>query len=66
MLFFRNASDALKYGDGSGNWLRFYIVVNTQIATSALPIQDPLLRRDAYPAPGAAHLHYTNKLGGAS
>jgi phospholipid/cholesterol/gamma-HCH transport system substrate-binding protein len=64
MLFFRNAASALQYGDASGNWLRFYVVVNSQIASGVLPVQDPLLQRDAYPEPGTAHLHYTSSLGG--
>lgn len=62
ILFFQNASNALQYGDSSGNWLRFYIVANTQTASGVLPVQDPLLQRDPYPAPGTAHLHTTNSL----
>lgn len=63
-LLFRNLSDALRWGDEAGNWLRFTAVINTQTATGVLPITDPMLRRDPYPAPGEAQSHYTSPLGG--
>lgn len=64
VLFFRNVSSALQYGDAAGNWLRFGAVVNTQAVTSGLPIQDPTLKRDPYPAPGKAKDRNTSNLGG--
>lgn len=64
VLMFKNLASSLQYGDAAGNWLRFTAVVNTQTLTGALPIADPLLQRDPYPAPGQAAKHNTSMFGG--
>lgn len=62
LLFFKNAADALSHGDASGHWLRFYPVVNAENVIGNLPIDSPLLQREAYPDPGEAPQHRTNHL----
>lgn len=62
LLFFRHAQSALSQGDGAGRWLRFYPVLNAQNVIGLAPIDDPLRRREAYPAPGAAADHRSNDL----
>lgn len=59
-LFFSNASSALGQRDRAGGWLRFYPVVNPENVIGNLPIRNPLLQRDPYPAPGGAPAHRTN------
>lgn len=63
LLFFANAQSALSQGDAAGRWLRFYPVYNPEIFMSNVPIDNPLTRREAYPAPGAAPRHRTTTLG---
>jgi phospholipid/cholesterol/gamma-HCH transport system substrate-binding protein len=53
-LFFSYAADALHLGDAAGNWLRFYPVLNLESVDGTIPIADPTVSRDAYPAPGVA------------
>lgn len=60
LLFFSNASSAMSQRDGAGGWLRFYPVVNAENVVGNLPIRNPLLRRQPYPAPGEAPRHRTN------
>lgn len=62
LLFFQNAASALSQGDAAGNWLRFYPVVNPENVIGNLPIRNPLLKRQPYPAPGEAPAHRTNNV----
>lgn len=48
--FFIWGSDALAHGDSAGHWLRFTPITSPE----SLPVQNPFLARDAYPAPGEA------------
>lgn len=57
LLFFQNASSALSQGDGAGRWLRFYPILTPQSLTGILPVRDPSVSRQAYPAPGEARTH---------
>ncbi len=59
-LFFSNAASALGQRDSAGGWLRFYPVVNPENVIGNLPIRNPLLQREPYPAPGGAPAHLTN------
>ncbi|MCW2855522.1 MAG: organic solvent transporter substrate-binding protein [Marmoricola sp.] len=62
MNFFARAADALHMGDASGHWLRLEVVPGTEMVTGNVPgLRDPLVRRQAYPAPGAADTHRTNR-----
>lgn len=62
LLFFQNAANALAQGDASGHWLRIYPVVSAENVIGNLPIDSPLLKREAYPEPGEAPRHRTNDL----
>lgn len=62
LLFFSNAASALGQTDQTGGWLRFYPVVNAENVIGNLPIQNPLLQRQPYPAPGEAPRHRTNNV----
>lgn len=63
-LFFSYAADALHSGDAAGHWLRFYIPLNLESVDGILPVADPTVARDAYPAPGqAAHDKKTGLFG---
>lgn len=48
--FFTWGSDALAHGDAAGNWLRFTPITSPE----SLPVRNPFLARDAYPAPHEA------------
>ncbi|WP_116200535.1 MlaD family protein [Amycolatopsis circi] len=61
-MFFSYAADALHLGDAAGHWLRFYPVLNLESADGTLPIADPTVARDAYPAPGQAAKEKKNGL----
>lgn len=62
ILFFQNAASAMSQRDSLGGWLRFYPVVNAENAIGNLPIRNPLLQRQPYPAPGEAPAHVTNNV----
>lgn len=57
LLFFQNAASALGQRDAAGGWLRFYPVIQPESLLGALPIADPFVSRQAYPAPGEAATH---------
>lgn len=61
-MFFSYAADALHLGDAAGNWLRFYPVLNLESVDGTLPIADPTISRNAYPAPGQAPNDKKNSL----
>lgn len=62
--FFERWTSANQYGDKSGNYLRITLVVRPESVTGALPIEDPLVHRNPYPAPGQAdHDRATTLLG---
>jgi phospholipid/cholesterol/gamma-HCH transport system substrate-binding protein len=62
LLFFQNAASALSQRDAAGGWLRFYPVVNAENVIGNLPIRNPLLQRQPYPAPEEAPTHRTNRI----
>lgn len=54
--WFTHAAAALSEGEAPGRWLRVHLIVRTDSATGAGPrgVQDPLMARNPYPAPGEA------------
>lgn len=52
--FFTAAAGALAQGDAAGNWLRIYVVPRPESLSGVVPIEDPTVHRNAYPAPGQA------------
>lgn len=52
--FFTAGTNALSQGDGAGHWLRIYVVPRVESVSGVLPIDDPTVNRNAYPAPGQA------------
>lgn len=52
--FFHDWNSANQYGDASGHTLRIDLVVRPESITGAIPVRDPLVHRDPYPAPGQA------------
>lgn len=52
--FFTAGAGALSQGDSAGNWLRIYVVPRAESVAGTLPIEDPTVHRNAYPAPGEA------------
>lgn len=52
--FFERWNSANQYGDKSGHSLRITLVVRPESITGTLPIKDPLVHRNPYPAPGQA------------
>lgn len=63
-LFFTYLADALHEGDAAGHWLRFYPVTGSEAISGVVPVPDPLVARDAYPAPGvSANERKTSLLG---
>lgn len=52
--FFERWNSANQYGDKSGNSLRITLVVRPESITGVLPVRDPLVHRNPYPAPGQA------------
>ncbi len=52
--FFERWTSANQYGDKSGNSLRIDLVVRPESITGVLPVRDPLVHRNPYPAPGQA------------
>lgn len=59
---FTYLSDALHEGDAAGHWLRFYPVVHLETVDGILPIPDPFVHKDAYPAPGVAQFERSTTL----
>lgn len=54
-MLFTYGANALSQGDAAGNWLRIYLLANTESASGVLPgVKDPITDRNAYPAPGQA------------
>lgn len=54
-MFFTYGAGALSQSDDAGHWLRFYVIANAESVDGALPaVRDPLVARNAYPAPGEA------------
>lgn len=52
---FTTMRGALAEGDASGHWLTFMVEPTTEAALGVVPgLTDPLIARDAYPAPGQA------------
>jgi phospholipid/cholesterol/gamma-HCH transport system substrate-binding protein len=58
-LVFANARDALSGGDANGHYLRILgILAGAENYTGAVPVDNPAVNRNPYPAPGqAAHDH---------
>lgn len=52
--FFERWNSANQYGDKSGHSLRITLVVRPESITGVLPIEDPLVHRNPYPAPDQA------------
>jgi len=52
--FFERWGSANQYGDKSGHSLRIALVVRPESITGVLPVRDPFVHRNAYPAPGQA------------
>ncbi|WP_214366567.1 MlaD family protein [Pseudonocardia sp. H11422] len=50
--WFTNVSSALHDGDGAGNWLRIYPIFESDTVSGTLPVEDPLVARNANPEPG--------------
>lgn len=57
LLFFQNAASALSQGDSAGRWLRYYPIITPQSFSGVLPVRDPTVSRQAYPAPNEARTH---------
>jgi phospholipid/cholesterol/gamma-HCH transport system substrate-binding protein len=63
--FFSYAADALHEGDAAGNWLRIYLLFNSESVDGAIAgVKDPITARDPYPAPGQAGKQTKNTLFG--
>ncbi|TWH00871.1 phospholipid/cholesterol/gamma-HCH transport system substrate-binding protein [Nocardioides sp. J9] len=60
--FFERWVSANQYGDKSGNYLRIDLVVRPESITGVLPVRDPLVHRNPYPAPGQADLDRATSL----
>jgi len=52
--FFTNMTSALSGGDAAGHWLRVVPLFDSQSVDGPIPLPDPTVARDAYPAPGQA------------
>lgn len=52
--YFTVGTNALSHGDESGHWLRIYLIPRLESASGTVPIEDPTVSRNAYPAPGEA------------
>lgn len=63
--FFTYFRSALSYGQPDKHFLRIYLTPGTQTVSGVLPIPDPLVFRNAYPAPGRSKYdRQTTLLGG--
>lgn len=61
-LFFTYFADALKYSDTLGHGLMIYPIIKPESVLNNVPIEDPTVHREAYPAPGGTFDHYANGL----
>lgn len=52
--FFERWNSANQYGDKSGHSLRITLLVRPESITGVLPVKDPFVHRNPYPAPGQA------------
>lgn len=52
--FFERWNSANQYGDKSGHSLRIALVVRPESITGVVPVRDPFVHRNPYPAPGQA------------
>ena len=52
--FFTNMTSALSGGDAAGHWLRVVPLFDSQSVDGPIPVPDPTVARNAYPAPGQA------------
>lgn len=52
--FFERWNSANRRGDKSGHSLRITLVIRPESISGALPVRDPLVHRNPYPAPGQA------------
>ncbi|CAN5456860.1 hypothetical protein BH11ACT8_BH11ACT8_00540 [soil metagenome] len=65
--FFERWNSANRHRDKSGHYLRIYLVVRPESLDGTVPIRDPLVHRNPYPAPGQADRdRATGILGGTS
>jgi phospholipid/cholesterol/gamma-HCH transport system substrate-binding protein len=63
--FFTYWVSANRFFDKSGHYLRIDLVIRPESITGVVPIRDPLVHRDPYPAPGqASNDRATTLLGG--
>jgi phospholipid/cholesterol/gamma-HCH transport system substrate-binding protein len=63
--FFERWNSANQYGDKSGHYLRITLVIRPESGSGTVPIEDPLVHRRPYPAPGTAdHDRAATILGG--
>ncbi|MGH3433935.1 MAG: MlaD family protein, partial [Thermocrispum sp.] len=55
-LFFKYLRQSLQYGSKElgGNWLRVMPIFRPENLSGAIPVTDPTVHRNAYPAPGEA------------
>jgi phospholipid/cholesterol/gamma-HCH transport system substrate-binding protein len=60
LSFFVRAESALHLHDQNGGWLRISLLVSPE-QVGGLPVTNPLSKREAYPAPGTADNHRTNR-----
>lgn len=61
-LFFTYFADALKYSDTLGHGLMIYPIIKPESVLNNLPIEDPTVHREAYPAPGGTFDHHADGL----
>lgn len=62
--WFTYITSALSNRDKAGHWLRIMLVPGSESVTGTLPVKDPLVQRDPYPAPGQAENDRANTVGG--
>ncbi|WP_182378193.1 MlaD family protein [Nocardioides sp. WS12] len=63
--FFERWGSANRYGDKSGNALRIALVVRPEAITGAVPVREPFVHRNPYPAPGEAETDRATTLFGS-
>jgi phospholipid/cholesterol/gamma-HCH transport system substrate-binding protein len=65
MRFFEYWTSANRFRDKSGHYLRITLVIRPESISGSVPMRDPLVHRNPYPAPGvASHDRATTVLGG--
>lgn len=52
--WFTNATDMLSHGDDAGHWGRFLLLPRSESLSGTVPVEDPTVSRNSYPAPGQA------------